>query len=554
MHRILRSTLIVLTALIFFSACNRVPDHARYIPKDAVVVAGINFKSLSKKIAWSAITGSQLFKEMQNHVPEKSSKDAMNGIDKAGLDVANTFYVYVKRDARFKDGNKVTALVPLSDAGQWEAYVKMVFPKADIKEHDNHKETMLSKGMYAGWNKKLLIFMSITSTPDYKAMTEGGMTETQNPQVDDATMQAEMNNAFNITADNAITGNKHFTKLETDGHDVTIWVNYEQIMNQMSGSMAEKMGMSLSSNLWKDAAFAWGFDFKKGKITGDMLYYMSPDMYEFGKQFGSASADADMISRLPSQNMDMLMAIHLAPEGIKTMLEKMNMLGLANLGLATQGMTVDDVLDGFTGDMAFVMNDFSLRTEKVTDTFMGQAVTHQNQKPNISMSYVLKIKKKEKFNKLLKMVKDMGLPASQNGFTVPLDEKDSIYIMINDQYAVASNRKANAEGMLQGTFKSQKLPENVSSVVNGHPCSIFVDVQQFCKNVDGSISSSASDSVMISESKKLINNVSLTGGAFSDNAFSYHLDVSFMNTEENSIVNLMDYAMKINDASKTNNH
>ena len=61
------------------------PEYASYIPKDAIAVAGVNLRSLSKKIAWNMITGSKLFKEMQDRMPQKNAKDAMNGIEKAGI-------------------------------------------------------------------------------------------------------------------------------------------------------------------------------------------------------------------------------------------------------------------------------------------------------------------------------------------------------------------------------------------------------------------------------------------------------------------------------------
>ena len=232
------------------------------------------------------------------------------------------------------------------------------------------------------------------------------------------------------------------------------------------------------------------------------------------------------------------------------MLEKMNLLGLANLGLSSQNMTVEYILDAFTGDMAFVMNDFSLRAESVTDTFMGQPVVHQNQKPSLSMSYVIKINKKDNFQRLVKLAKDMGLQSMGNGFVIPIDDKDSVYIMINDQYLVASNKFANATGFLGGAFKSQKLPDGAAAQVPGHPWAFYFDVQQFCKNIDAGITHSPRDSFMINESKKLLNNISFAGGAFKDNAFQYHLDISFMNTEENSIIQLMDYSMKMSDAAK----
>jgi len=273
-------------------------------------------------------------------------------------------------------------------------------------------------------------------------------------------------------------------------------------------------------------------------------------MKDIGNAFGSTNADPDMLTRLPMQNLDMLAAMHLSPTGLKLILEKMNLLGLANLGLSSEGFSVDDILDAYTGDLAFVMNDFNLRAEKKIDTFMGQAVEHQNIKPSLSMSFVVKINKKENFRRIVKKAKEKGLQQSGNGFAIPLDEKDTVYILMNDQYMVVSNKYANADGILKGDFKSQKLPEIVSSQVVGHPWGLYLDVQQFCKNIDPQITPSAKDSVMLAESKKLLNNISVSGGTFKDNAFTYHLDVNFMNADENSIINLMNFVMEMNETSK----
>ena len=56
---------IVISMLV---ACNKVPKHAQYIPKDVMMVGTINMKNLSQKLIWSAITGSDLFEEMQKNV------------------------------------------------------------------------------------------------------------------------------------------------------------------------------------------------------------------------------------------------------------------------------------------------------------------------------------------------------------------------------------------------------------------------------------------------------------------------------------------------------
>ena len=549
MRRYFRSTVFVFMTVALFSACNRMPEHMRYIPKDAVAVAGINLKGLGKKIAWNMITGSKLFKEMQKRIPEKNAKDAVSGIEKAGIDALNTFYVYVKTDTRFPGGNRITGLVPLSDAGQWEAYIKQTFPQAEIKQKGDRKEANLGSNMFVGWNKNLLIIINIMP-PVASASLADDNREQGAPPLDMASISAEMDNAFSIPKENSIVDNKRFTALEGEGHDLTFWLNYDQLMSQyMSGNVAEKMGVSLSNTLWKDAGFTAGFDFVKGKITGDMHYYMSSEMNQIGTELGTDNADKEMLDRLPKQNMDMLMAFHLAPKGIKTLLSKTGMLGLANVGLGSQGLNTDNVLDAFTGDMSFVMNDFSLHTETVKDSFMGQVVTHDNQKPTLSMSYVIKINKKEEFQKLVKLGKESGLQPMGPGFVIPIDDKDSVYIMMDDQYLVASNKYADAMGFLQGSFKPETLADAAATQLSGHPLAIYVDIQQLFKNIDAGISHSSHDSAMIAESKKLLNNMSLTGGTFKDNGFEWHLDINFSNTEENSIIQLMDYGMKMSDAN-----
>ncbi len=547
MRRYTRSIILFSATAMLFSACSKMPDHAKYIPKDAIAVAGLNLKSLSKKIAWNVITGSKLFKEMQARIPQKGGKDAVNDIENSGIDVYNTFYVYVKSDVRSKGSSRITGLVPLSDAGQWEAYVKKVFPTAVITQHGDRKEASLSSSMYVAWDMHLMIMINVLNSPDdYDAPSA----QPAGP-VD---MSAEMDNAFTIQKDNSVTTDKHFNTLAMEEHDISFWLNYDQLMSQyMTSSMAQHMnGVSLSNTLWKNAAFTVGFDFVKGRITGEMKYYIPEGLKAMGVEFGTTNVDKDMLARLPSQNMDMLMAAHISPKGVKAALDTMGLLGLANAGLSTQGLDVDHVLDAFTGDMAIQMNDFGLHVETLKDSFMGQTVVHQKQKPSMSMSYALKINKKEDFQKLVDLAKQNGLMAMtvpmSNGFAVPLDDRDSIYILINDQYVVASNKYPYAFGFLGNAYTGQKLPEAISSQFTGNPSAFYFDIQGMLKNIDPNISHSAYDSAVIVNSKKLLNNISLSGGGYKDNSFSYHLDINFMNTEENSIIDIMDYAMKINDA------
>src|SRR6185437_1214551 len=103
---------IICLVLIVFSSCNHLPDHARYIPKDASIVVGINMKAIEKKVAWDSFVGSKLFDKIEKNSPIKSIlADAQN----SGIS-DNTPYLYIKYDKRFSEGGEITALIPLSDA------------------------------------------------------------------------------------------------------------------------------------------------------------------------------------------------------------------------------------------------------------------------------------------------------------------------------------------------------------------------------------------------------------------------------------------------------
>jgi len=546
MLRQARTIFLIFFAAVLLAACSKTSDNARYIPADAVAVVGINLKSLSKKIAWNLITGSKLFKEIQKRMAAENAADAVGGIENAGFDVSNTFYVYTKPDSRFLGGNMVAGLVPLADATAWEAYVKKVFPKAVVVARNGRKETMLGDGMYIGWTSEILIILNanIVTSEDL---------DTNSTLANETIIAAEMDKIFQTPAGNNIVNNKRFAGFSKQNYDLSFWLNYGSLIsNYAENTSADFNGISLSSATWKDAVLTTGFDFKKGKIAGDICYYMPSQMQDAAKDFGTDNADKDMIARLPKDNMDMLLSMHISPVGVKSMLEKTGLFGITNVGLSAQGMDVDYVLNAFTGDMAIVMNNLSLRAEPKQDEFMGQIVNHKQQKATMNMTYVVKINNTENFNKLLDMTAGMAMQKSGNDYVMALTENDSVYLKRNKQYAVITNKNAYASGMLNGSFKNDKMPEDISGKATQNPFAMYIDIKQLFKDVDPAISSSQKDSAIIAESKKLLDNISITGGKYIDQAYKFSMEINFMNKDENSILEIIDFGMRMNDINNVN--
>ncbi|RYE16188.1 MAG: DUF4836 family protein, partial [Sphingobacteriales bacterium] len=528
-----------LCAIVLLGSCNSLPDNARYIPQNAVVVVGLHTNEIGKKIAWNAITGSKLLDELKKR--KMANENAIIDPEAMGVELNSTTYIYMKTDKRFQNGSRVTALVPLEDVAKWEGFVKRSFPAASIKTKGDRQEAMLANGMYAGWTKNMLVVMNtiqvpqdynmnqyMNNTEDIEGDTTMDITDTvavqvtppaaaTEPVIDEAQLQAEMDNAFSIKKENSLAENKRFTKLETSGHDITVWVNYNEIMDAYGAQgMSGMMGISVSNALWKNAAFAAGFDFEKGKITGDMLYYSPEEMQEVAKEMGKESASKEMIDMLPLQQPNMVFTWHLSPKGLKGTLDKMGMLGFVNLALSQQNLSADEVLEALSGDMAFVVKDFTVKADSSKITYYTSVsgedslVHGKNYAPDAKFLYVLKIGNKENFNKLMQLAiaNKALLSAGNNMYKLPGENPTTI--ITNDKYLVCANNVADAQAFLQNNFKKEKKDGDIGSTLN-HPVGMYINVQSMLASFNPANLNSAKDSTMFIESKKLLHKVALHG-------------------------------------------
>jgi len=176
--------LLSLCALLFFSACNKLPETAGYIPSDAMMVIGVNTKEIGKKLAWDIITGSDIFKQMMEQSKTADSTSPLKGIDKAGIRFNSTSYFYTKTDARFDGGNRHTIVVPLDDAAKWEAYIKRVMPTHQVTEQGDYKRMMLNDDCFAGWNKEVLVLINVIKK------------ENKMPELDSASTEQDFMNMY----------------------------------------------------------------------------------------------------------------------------------------------------------------------------------------------------------------------------------------------------------------------------------------------------------------------------------------------------------------------
>lgn len=549
----MRNLFLLLAAAIFFTACNSVPDHARYIPADATIVAGVNLKALGKKIAWSKIVGSDLLDKLEAKAKENGgNSQAVKDLENAGIQVASTVYVYVKNSTA--TGNRAVAVVPLKDRDEWAAYVKKTFPQAQARTTGERAEARLSSDLYAGWDKDVLLLMNTTNST-YNPYDTDVINDTSfsspmpadgagDGKLDDVRLGAEMQMAFAVKKDASIITDKRFKKLEGEGHDLSMFLNYESLMGTMGGG---DMGMmtAMYANLYKGTAATAGFDFEKGKITGEALYYTPENMKDAYKGLGNDDVDDALLDRVPAKNLAGLFSWNLSPKSLQAVLEKMGLLGMMNMGLASQGLSFDDITEALAGDMVVAVNNVQVKTVTDTPMYEGEQVgdMYTRKEPEADYLFVMKVGKREKFDKLLAWgVKNQALTAAGTG---AYSIGGSTTLMIEKDLAVVARDAAQARAYLDKKLAGGKLPDVARKAVEGHPMGLYMDVQTMLGNLGAAAFDKPKDAAMVAEIKKTFSNFAMHSTGFKGDAFEYEMEMNMTAANENSLVQLIDFAARL---------
>jgi hypothetical protein len=553
--------LAVATALL--SSCHSVPKHARYIPKDAFVVVGLHTGEIRKELAWSAITGSGLLEDLRKAGAADRAPAAVQDLDKAGIDYSSTLYCYVKPDTRFADGMKVGVVVPMSDAGKMKEYVTSHFPGIQVQADGGRSFVFLDRKVCISWNDDVMIAMnSVVHKVEHKeeghADTIGGVPMQGQPYTwteetsDSSATVAELAAAFQPVKNSGIDENSHFVALEKAGHDITFWMSYDAVMDfagSRSGDPGELgiMRSSVGNTLFKGSAMAVGFNFEKGRVDGLMRYYASDSMKPVAREFAHENIDGDMLRRLPAPGLNLAAGYHLSPALVKLSLEKMGLSGVANLALMAQGVSMDDVLGGFTGDMVLAINNF--RVEKKLQQIDSATQKEYGLTPypitTPSMDYVfaMKIGDRAKLNKLIALMDKSSMlkQTAPNAYMLPGAE--GVTMVVGDKYIAVSTAQASAQAFLRD--HGGAMPDAVHQEIAGHPIGVWADIQSFLGGSAAVAGGSPSDSATLMLARNTFSTFSLHGGEMKDGANEYHMSVRFVNKDENSLAQLLHFAQQL---------
>ncbi len=517
---------LAFTALLF--SCNKIPDHAKYIPKNAQLVGAIDMNKMGKKLIWNALTGSELFKNMQKNMGNEDSKNAMKDISNIGLNQSSTVYFYLNGKQLKESSSCIVA--GMKDAQKFEAFLQKTYPGISTEKGEGYSSALIEHKMLTAWNKEAALFYPLHTS--FGSDSNAVSVDLNNLE----SLKTELKDIFSMSKSNSILSNAHFKTLQNDGHDISVWMNYEELYTNNADPSSNPF---IKMEYFKESGLALGIDFEKGKASAEMDYYMSNEMASIYKKYAPKNIDLNLIKKIPSNDIDMIAAYNLNPEMIQAYLKKFGLDGLLNMGLGMAGTSMDNISSTFTGDLVAAITDMKMKAKIDTVDYDENS----DRSPDMNLTFAMGIKDEKGLEKLLGIgVKNNMLTKNGSSYSLP---------NTNSKSGLAFDKKAlvySSDATLSSAYLSGKSNDNHSIPASvwshfSNPMVLYVDIKRVMQCIPSKPESKEEEEFMI-EAKKLFTYIEFYGGKMKNNAVHVEGAMFLSNENENALIQLLDIGMK----------
>lgn len=547
--------LAAVTTAVMLSSCSKTPDESRYIPKTAGVVVDLNAKQLTSKLVTNGITMDKLFEAAQTKDTANEMMKAWKDAENSGIDLQSHFFAsFVFQGQPAENKSYISLTASLKDADKFEAYLKKNIANFSLKTQNDFKYIWEEKQhAVIGWNKSAVIYISAVNPNNLEKYAPGGAPDPDYPSEeepivdsavavpaalvateDDAVIKAwvaEVDHLFHLKKEESAGTIEPFAKLLKENADAGIFVNPEAIYNSGQFTMIP----ANVKKLMEGSFYTGTVNFENGKIVFNGHSYMGKELAAIYKKYGKKEIDMDMLKKYPSQNITGFISYAFDFRMIGDIVKATGMDGMVNLMMGKSGLSMDDVLNAFEGQLTYVASDFAI-TKKESPYFPGEFT----EKPDAKWIFSLKVGNKDAFNKVMTspMLKEVFTREGDH-YTVanPMAAATMPAMSITEKYVTLGSDSALLQEYLGGKGHI-KLPDGIESKVKGSMIGGYVDLEK----VTGVIPEDKVDEdekVVVKKAKDLLKDVTFVSKADGGDVQHGEAVLTFKNKDQNSLVQLI---------------
>ncbi|HVI45934.1 MAG TPA: DUF4836 family protein [Chitinophaga sp.] len=555
--------LTAVSAAVILSACSKVPDESKHIPKTAGVILELNAKEITQKLVTSGLTMDKVFTSLQSkdtaNEVMKSWKDAEN----SGVDLKGHFFAsFIFQEKR----SYISLTGSLQDADKFEAYLKKNIADFSLKTQNDFKYIWESKeGAVIAWNKNTVISIYGYDTDNLNKLPSAipGVPGAPGPDDSDATEVAadsaaatpaalvtasnddaakelvtEVDHLFHLKKEETAGSLEPFAKLLKENSDMSVFVNPEAIYNSGQFTMIPANFKKLMDGAFYTATV----NFEKGKVVMNGNSYMGKEMATIYKKYGKKEIDIESLKKYPSENVTGFISYAFDLHMIAEIIKSTGMDGLVNMFLAKSSLSLDDIVNAFDGQFTYIASDFAV-TKKESPYFPGEF----KDEPSAKWIFNMKVGNKDAFNKVMTspMLKDIFTKEGDRYvISSPAVAAGVPPVSITEKNITVGSDSVLLQQYLAGKG-SIKLPEGLESKIKGSMLGGYADLEKVINTIPADKADSDEGKAMMAKVKGLLKDFTIVGQPYSGDVQRSEAVLTLKNKDENSLVQLINFATEM---------
>ncbi|WP_298739317.1 DUF4836 family protein [uncultured Chitinophaga sp.] len=549
---IYRVLLTALTAAIVFSSCSKIPEESKHIPKSAGVVVGVNSKQIVQKLITSGITVDKLFTALQGKDTSSEAAKALKSLEDSGVDLNSNFFAAMV----FGPGKQSYASFTgsLKDAAKFEAFMKENSPGFSSKTQNDFTYAWLQDNeSIVGWTKSSVIFLKPFDLDKLKNKGRVPVPGIPGPddqdsideEEDDAATAAPaalvtvdaaieeqwagvLDNLFHLKDSETAGSIEAFKGLLKESADMTFFIHPEVIYNNQVTMLPANL-----KKLLEDCYYAGSVNFDNGQVVMNGKSYAGKEMSDIYKKYGNNALDVDMLEKYPGDSIDMFLAYGFDLRMVGDIIKSTGTDGIVNMMMGKSGLTLDDVLNAFKGQMIFAASDFSVK-KKPLAYFPQDSTT----RPDSKWVFAMKVGDKAAFEKLMNssLLSNIFHKEGDN-YVLEQQIPNMPALSVTDKFITAASDSMWLQQYLAGKSKA-KLDGDIAGKIKGNPMGAYVNIEKLVKNIpENEIPEDGKPLAL--QAKSLLKDLKAVSQPFNGKLQESQVILTFRNGQENSLVQLV---------------
>ena len=556
MNRKTKGLAWLLLAVVALVSCGKkVPNEAKYIPKDASTVIVVDIKSMGDKLKDGKVDFQSAFKEILGNDTadlNKSMKEIEGLKEAIDLEAQQFFFMTNRLSANGKvEGTSFNLIGKLKDAAKLEAFLKTssAFKNEVITKEKEYSYLIEGNNMAISWNTENVILTGYEKDFRIEYDTSGNpIFPDRSKAVED--VKAEIKKYYTLKKEESIASVDVFKNLFSKKAD-----GYLFSSTNSAGALLDKATINLPKlkELAQNNYSCGTFNFENGKVVFSSDFYPNAQVANILKTYKSGDVKTELLEHYPSQNINGFMLFNVDPQLFSALLKEVDLKGLADLSLGSAGLTSDDVIKSIKGDIALAVSDFTMTIPTPPAAGSGEEEYYMYRGPQPSLKMVLNIPVGDvaAYRKIMEQAVQRNLVIKQGAvykLNPALPNAKEIYLQADDKNLILSSDSATYAAYVAGTAKAN-ISSEIMSKVKGKSGAMYVNIQSVLTGFSSMVSSPQQKNMY-----DIVNNTFkdayLTSDKFDGKVWHSDAIVNMKDDKQNSLVSISKMTIELAKAFK----